>query len=162
MIKSGGSAAEAKKLADEFQALLLDVMFEQKEIKDENDIIIAKALAGTKKKEPAKLPSDFVTNDDFCPGCGLELKSLPIDRNSLWTDVFQRDLQDGFDPGAGRSSDVKPGLLVVPRLGPRAAAERRPPALHRRRCASDIEALRKAQPPQVPVRPRRRATSRSR
>ena len=46
MIKGGGSAAEAKTLADEFQALLLDVMFEKKEIKDENDIIIAKALAG--------------------------------------------------------------------------------------------------------------------
>ena len=80
MIKAGGTAAEAKTLADEFQALLLDVMFERKEIKDENDIIAAKALPGTKKKEPAKLPSDFVTNDDFCPGCGLELKSLPVER----------------------------------------------------------------------------------
>src|SRR5471030_1262803 len=44
MIKSGGSASEAKTLADEFQSLLLDVMFDRKEIKEENDIIAAKAL----------------------------------------------------------------------------------------------------------------------
>ena len=76
MVKAGGSDEEAKTLADEFQTLLLDVMFEQREVKEENDIIRAKALPGTKKKEPANLPHEFVTNDDFCPGCGLELKSL--------------------------------------------------------------------------------------
>ena len=110
MIKAGGTKTEAQKIAGDFQALLLEVMFERKEINDENDIIKAKALPGTKKKEPAKLPSDFVTNDDFCPGCGLELKSLPIERQNLWTDVFQRDLQDGFDP-AQQMDRVKPGLL---------------------------------------------------
>jgi hypothetical protein len=145
MIKSGGSAAEAKTLADEFQALLLDVMFDKKDIKDENDVIIAKALAGTKKKEPAKLPSDFVTNDDFCPNCGLELKSLPIDRNSLWTDVFQRDLQEGFDP-AQAYDNLKPGLLVFRKWG----LERQLSADRRRYVEglrSEIDALRKAQPP---------------
>ena len=54
---------------------LVDVMLAQKEVKEENDIIRAKALPGTKKKEPANLPNEFITNDDFCPGCGLELKS---------------------------------------------------------------------------------------
>ena len=40
MIKEGGTAAEAKTLADEFQALLLDVMFEKtRASKKENDII---------------------------------------------------------------------------------------------------------------------------
>jgi mono/diheme cytochrome c family protein len=148
MIKSGGSAAEAKKLADEFQALLLDVMFEKKEIKDENDIIIAKALTGTKKKEPGKLPSDFVTNDDFCPNCGLELKSLPVDRNSLWTDVFVRDLQEGYDPAQAFDS-LKPGLLVFRKWG----LERQLSADRRRyidALRSDVEALRKAQPPKYP------------
>src|SRR5262249_50748253 len=80
--KEGSKEDEAKKLADEFQALLLDVMFDRKDIKEENEIIAAKALPGTKKKEPAKLPSDFVTNDDFCPACGLELKSMPIERTN--------------------------------------------------------------------------------
>jgi hypothetical protein len=145
MVKSGGSAAEARKLADEFQIVLLDVMFDKKDIKDENDVIYAKSLPGTKKKEPAKLPSDFVTNDDFCPGCGLELKSLPIERNNLWTDVFQRDLQDGFDP-AQQFERAKPGLLAFRGWG----LERQLSADRRRYIdllREDIEALRKAQPP---------------
>ncbi|MGH9142092.1 MAG: DUF1553 domain-containing protein, partial [Vicinamibacterales bacterium] len=141
----GGTAPEAKKLADAFQAELLDVMFDRKEIKDENDIIAAKALVGTKKKEPAKLPSDFVTNDDFCPGCGLELKSLPVERNNLWTDVFQRDLQEGFDP-AQAAERIKPGLLAFRGWG----LERQLSADRRRYIdglRADIAALRKAQPP---------------
>ena len=145
MVKKGGTAAEAKKLADEFQAAILDVMFDKKEIKDENEIIQAKALTGTKKKEPGKLPSDFVTNDDFCPGCGLELKSLPIERNNLWTDVFQRDLQDGFDP-AQQQDRIKPGLLAFRGWG----LERQLGADRRRYIdglREDIAALRKAQPP---------------
>jgi mono/diheme cytochrome c family protein len=145
MIKGGGSASEAKKLADEFQGVLLEVMFDRKEIKEENDIIAAKALIGTKKKEPGKLPSDFVTNDDFCPGCGLELKSLPVERNNLWTDVFQRDLQEGFDP-AQASDRIKPGLLAFRGWG----LERQLSADRRRYVEglrADIAALRKAQPP---------------
>ncbi len=145
MIKGGGTAAEAKTLAEEFQGLLLDVMFDRKELKDENDIIIAKALAGTRKKEPAKLPSDFVTNDDFCPNCGLELKSLPVERNNLWTDVFQRDLQEGFDP-AQASERIKPGLFAFRGWG----LERQLSADRRRYVdglRADVAALRKAQPP---------------
>lgn len=145
MIKSGGSASEAKNIADELQSLLLDVMFDRKEIKEENDIIAAKALAGTKKKEPGKLPSDFVTNDDFCPGCGLELKSLPVERNNLWIDVFQRDLQEGFDP-AQASERLKPGLLAFRGWG----LERQLSADRRRYVdglRADIAMRRKTQPP---------------
>jgi hypothetical protein len=148
MVKGGGSASEAKKLADEFQGLLLDVMFDHKEIKEENDIIAAKALPGTKKKEPGKLPSDFVTNDDFCPGCGLELKSLPVERNNLWVDAFQRDLQDGFDP-AQAFDRIKPGLFTFRGWG----LERQLSADRRRyvdALRADIESLRKAQPPKYP------------
>jgi len=145
MIKRGGSASEAKTLADAFQTAVLDVMFEKKDIKDENDIIYAKALPGTKKKEPAKLPSDFVTNDDFCPGCGLELKSMPIERQNLWTDVFSRDLQDGFDPNQAFER-LKPGLLAFRGWG----LERQLSADRRRYIdglRDDIEKLRKDQPP---------------
>ena len=59
---------------------------------------------------PANKPNEFVTNDDFCPGCGLELKSLPIDRTNLWTDVFSRDLDSQMNPGQGAAP--KPGLLA--------------------------------------------------
>src|SRR4029077_9260290 len=145
MVKGGGAAAPAKTAGGEFQTLLLDVMFAKKDIKDENDIIAAKALPGTKKKEPAKLPSDFVTNDDFCPGCGLELKSLPVERNNLWIDAFTRDLQERFDP-AQASERIEPGLLAFRGWG----LERQLSADRRRYVdglRADIAALRKAQPP---------------
>jgi hypothetical protein len=147
MIAKGGSKKEAQGLADEFQALLLEVMFAKKELKEENDIIAAKALPGTKKKEPAKLPSDFVTNDDFCPGCGLELKNLPVDRQNLWTDVFQRDLKDGFDPA--QAKDVSPGLLAFRGWGleRQLSAERRH---YIDQLRADIKQLRTEQGPHFP------------
>src|SRR5439155_19960103 len=144
MIKAGGTADQAKKIADEFQALVLDVMFERKEIKEENEIIAAKALPGTKKKEPGKLPSDFVTNDDFCPGCGLELKSMPIERTNLWTDAFARQLDDSFDPMQSPDK-VKPGLLSFRGWG----LERQLSAERRRyidALRTDIDEMKKALP----------------
>src|SRR5579872_4549837 len=110
MIKRGGSSAEAKKLGDEFQKTLVEILFEKNEIKEENEIVAAKALPGTKKKKPANLPNEFITNDDFCPGCGLQLKTLALERMNLWTDVFLRNLDDG-DPQQ-MPERVKPGLLV--------------------------------------------------
>jgi hypothetical protein len=108
MVKGGGTAAEAKRLSEQFQELLLDVLLEKRAIDEENDIIRAKALPGTKKKERANLPNEFVTNDDFCPGCGLELKSLPNERMNLWTDVFARDLDSmvvaGQDPARAKAA----------------------------------------------------------
>ena len=129
MVKEGGSDDEAKKLADEFQALLLEVMFEEREIKEENDIIRAKALPGTKKKEPANLPHEFVTNDDFCPGCALELKSLPPDADSSVAGRLPRRLVDSSAPRRRAAGQARPAR--VPRLGARALARRRPPQLRR-------------------------------
>ncbi len=148
MIKRGGSADEAKKLADEFQKTLVGIMFEKHEIKEENEIIAAKALPGTKKKKPSNLPNEFVTNDDFCPGCGLELKTLPIEKMNLWTDVFQRDLSEGEDP-AQMPDRVKPGLLVFRgwSLERQLSAERR---AYIDALRADIDGLRKAQPPHFP------------
>ena len=40
----------SEELADEFQALLLDVMFESKELNEENDIIKAKALRARRRR----------------------------------------------------------------------------------------------------------------
>jgi hypothetical protein len=82
--------------ADEFQALVIDVLITRRQVKEENDIIVAKALPTTKPRERANKPNEFKTNDDFCPGCGLELKSMPIERTNLWTDVFARDLVNGI------------------------------------------------------------------
>ncbi len=145
MIKGGGTAAEAKKLADAFQVLLLEVMFAKKEIDEENDIIRAKALPGTKKKKPANLPSEFITNDDFCPGCGLELKSLPTDQTQFWTDVFRRDLAEGFD-AAQQNDYIKPGVLMFRgwSLERQLGADRR---AHVDALRADIKALQADLPP---------------
>jgi mono/diheme cytochrome c family protein len=144
MIKEGGSAADAKKLGGEFQQLLLDVMFEQKEAEEENEIIRAKALPGTKKKKEANLPNEFVTNDDFCPGCGLELKSLPTERMQLWTDLFVRDLEEGVEPFL--QEYVRPGLLAFRGWGLERflSADRR---RHVEDLRADIREMKKALPP---------------
>ena len=110
MIQKGGTAAEARKLADEFQTLLLDVLFERKDLKEQNDIIIAKSLTGTKPKEPLFKPNEFVTNDDFCPSCNVETKAMSLERTNLWVDVFVRDLDDPMLPGVVQK--FKPGLLA--------------------------------------------------
>jgi hypothetical protein len=111
----GGANPEVKKLADEFQENVVRVMLERKEMNEENDIIIAKSLEGTKKKKRADKPNEFITNDDFCPNCGLRLKNMPEEDNNFWTEIFQRELRDSDDPVAmmlmgGRGG--KPGVLL--------------------------------------------------
>lgn len=141
MIAKGGTKETAKKLADEFQKQLVEVVLAKKDVRAQNEIIAAKALPSNKPKEPANLPNEFITNDDFCPGCGLELKSLPTEQTNLYNDVFQEDLDATAPPG----QPSKPALLAFHgwglerQLGPdrRALVE----ALR-----TDIETMRKALP----------------
>ncbi len=107
LVARGGTAKEAATLADAFQDLLIGVVLEQREVKKENDIIKARALPTAKPKEPANLPNEFVTNDDFCPGCGLELRSMTTERTALWGDVFMGNL----DPDDAPGKPSRPGLL---------------------------------------------------
>ena len=118
---SGGPGAdgnvppEVKKSAEEFQASIVRVMLAHKEIDEENDIIAAKALEGTKKKKRANEPNEFITDDDFCPGCALRLKSLPEDENSFWIEIFQRELKDSEDIAAMIAAGGRPpnpGVLL--------------------------------------------------
>jgi len=147
MIKRGGASAEAKKLAEQFQATLVDIMFEHNEIKDDNDIIANKALPTNKKRKFANLPNEFITNDDFCPGCGLTLETLPLDKMNLWTDVFMRELEasDPLDP----PNRQKPGLLVFRGWGleRQLSAERR---TYIEALRADIELLKKQIPAHFP------------
>jgi hypothetical protein len=114
--RGGAGNAEVKKLADEFQAGVVKVMLARKELDDENQVIMAKSLEGTKKKKRANKPNEFITNDDFCPNCGLRLKNLSEEDNNFWTEVFQRELRDSDDPAAmmamGGGRGGKPGVLL--------------------------------------------------
>ena len=147
MMQKGGTAAEAKKLADDFQALLMDILFERKDLKEQNDIIIAKSLTGTKQKEPLFKPNQFVTNDDFCPNCSVETKAATLERTNLWMDVFVRDLDDPMLPGVIQK--FKPGLLAFRGWGleRQLSAERRAYLVAMR---EDIENFRKSMPAQYP------------
>ena len=109
MMKDKGKEEQAKPLAEEFQTTLVDIMFERRAMKEENEVIVAKALPGTKKKIRNGKPSEFVTNDDFCPGCGLELKTLPLEKMNLWTDVFAYELDSQAQ--AFQYGKMKPALL---------------------------------------------------
>ncbi|MFN0124836.1 MAG: DUF1549 and DUF1553 domain-containing protein, partial [Blastocatellia bacterium] len=148
MMQRGGTAPEAKKLAEEFQNLLQDVLHERRDLNEQNEIIMAKAMTGTKKREPLFKPNEFVTNDDFCPGCGVETKSLPIERTNLWMDVYVRDLEDPMLPGEG-GGRFRPGLLSFRGWG----LERQLSADQRALMTAmreDVDAFRKAMPAQYP------------
>jgi len=147
MMQKGGTAAEAKKLADDFQTLLLDVLFERKDLNQQNEIILAKSLPGTKKKEPLFKPNEFVTNDDFCPSCGVETKAMPVEGANLWMDVYVRDLDDPMLPGGAQK--FRPGLLAFRGWGleRQMSAERR---AYLTALREDIENFRKAMPAAYP------------
>jgi mono/diheme cytochrome c family protein len=111
MKAGGGNKARAQKIADELQQKIVAVMLTHREIDEQNEIIANKALPGTQKKKHADKPNEFITNDDFCPGCGLELKSMPFEDTSFWTELFQREL-DGVDPVVQPGVRTKPGLFL--------------------------------------------------
>ena len=143
MIAGGGTAREADRLATAFQELIVGVLLEERELKKENDVIKARALPTAKPRKPANKPNEFKTNDDFCPGCGLELRSMTKERTALYRDVFvvnlETDVQVPGQPG-------KPGLLRFRGWGleQRLGADRRALIEGLRK---DIEAMQKALPP---------------
>lgn len=139
MVKSGGTAEQAQFLADWFQNLALAVAKEADELKEENDIIKAKADV-RKKPRRDSYPSEFETDDQFCPGCSLELKTMPIDRANLYMDLFRADLDSESD------QKPDPGLLSLHdwTLERHFSAET---ADHVAALRAEIEALKKAQSP---------------
>jgi mono/diheme cytochrome c family protein len=107
MIATGGTEDEAKALADSFQDLVLKTEADAKKIKEENDVIKAKADVKKRSRKDA-LPNEFETDDQFCPGCSLELKALPTEQASLWVSLFMRSLQS-------TEEKPEPGLFVFRR-----------------------------------------------
>ncbi len=98
----GGTEAQAKFLGGSFEKLVLRTLAENKKIKEENDIIKAKNNVPKRTMKDAK-PNEFETQDQFCPGCDLELKALPTDQGKLYLDLFRGSLDSGdeFKPEPG-------------------------------------------------------------
>lgn len=106
-LRKGGEEKDARRVAESFQKELLAVVAEQKKLQEENDLIFARSGLKKRRGRPQK-PNEFRNDDDFCPGCGLEYKTLPLEKMNLYTDVFTRDLDGGDDMNIGAR---KPGLL---------------------------------------------------
>ena len=107
MVKRGGTEAEAKKMATDFQKLIFDVVAEKAEVKKYNEKLIAKELpGGVDEVKSIPLPNGFKS---FFDRHQLELKTLDREKMNLWTDVFQREMDDVPDNMPRRFA---PGLLV--------------------------------------------------
>ena len=113
----GGSEAQAKILAEGFQKTLLEIRDRERAIADENEIIRVKNNVPKHRNVRDAKPSEFETFDQFCPGCELELKALPVDEAKLYSDIFVSRAGD-------QDLRFKPGVLVFrgweleSRLGP--------------------------------------------
>lgn len=142
MIAAGGKEEdEAKALADAFQDLILRMETAQRDIKEENEIIKAKNDVKKRSRRDA-LPNEFETDDQFCPGCSLELKTLPTEQASLWIDLFMMSLNSDEEK-------PMPGLFVFYDWG----LKRRLNAEWRDYIASmekEIETLKKSLEPRYP------------
>jgi Protein of unknown function (DUF1553) len=84
---------------------VLRVETAQRSIKEQNEVIKAKADVKKRSRRDA-LPNEFETDDQFCPGCSLELKTLPTEQASLWVDLFMSSLN------ADEDERFVPGLFV--------------------------------------------------
>lgn len=105
MVAAGGSEDEAQALAADYQKLVLGVLAESKKIEKENEIIKAKNNVPERLERDAK-PNEFETDDQFCPGCNLELKTLPAEKANLYVDLFLRSID------SNENERPKPGLFV--------------------------------------------------
>ena len=84
---------EARKLADEFQRLLLEVVGEQRELEERNRKIIAKGTPLDEVKS-TPMPNGF---ESFFDRHQLELETMERERLNLHTDVYRRDLDNTLD-----------------------------------------------------------------
>ncbi len=116
MIATGGSEDQAKALGDALQKTVLRINFADKEIEKANEEIRIKAGSEERSRYIDTTPDKFQTFDQFCPGCALEIKSLPSEEGALFDDLFRARAPDGNNP--------KPAVLLFRgwelkrRLGP--------------------------------------------
>jgi cytochrome c553 len=147
--KDGGTKAEAKKLAEQFQDDVEQVMLQKNELDAENKVLTDKDLDGTKPKKRTDKPSNFVSNKDFNPGALIRFKVLPDDVTNFWEEIFQRELKDAEDPNVMMDRQGKPGVLLFrgwgleSRLGPETQARLKS-------VQDDIAALQKKLDPSYP------------
>jgi mono/diheme cytochrome c family protein len=145
---------DAKKLAREFYLKISDVNEKQRKLEKENQFTLAQVKGTTEEKiedEDIKEPYDPLPNGlkRFLNRYQIDLKSLEREDNMLWRDVFDRDVPEVAADVDEDDRRRKPGLLKLTD----GALERRLTAdlkAHVDRARADIEAFKKAMPPEYP------------
>jgi mono/diheme cytochrome c family protein len=105
MVAAGGTEDQAKALAEIFQKTVLRVAAEQREIEKDNEEIRIKAGSEKRSEFVDTTPDKFTTFDQFCPGCALEVKSLPEAEVQLYNGLFVGSVPEDS------SSKFKPGVF---------------------------------------------------
>lgn len=146
MASKGGTEEEAKKLAAEFYATLTSVDREYQKLKEENETALAKFKLKDEVEEFDPLPNGKKRRLNKHQ---IDLKSLVREKQYLWRDAFDVDLPD--NPGNPNAEDKKkPGLFKLTEwsLEKRLTGEL---SAHVTRLKADIEAFKKAMPPEPPA-----------
>ena len=110
LLANGGTAKQARKVADEFQALVLSVTAERKAIERENSVILARAKKTISQR---KTPNGLVSNEDLSVADGdIIAKALERNKFMLWFNLFIRP--EGFyGAGSGTAiNDKDAGVLI--------------------------------------------------
>jgi len=102
LLARGGPEADVRKIAEEFQAVVLGVVAEKKEIDENNRFLVAQANPGRRKfgaeDETRLFPNRFTSVADYCVGCDVALKTMAREKYVLWTELFapKRRLADNL------------------------------------------------------------------
>jgi len=145
MVVKGATEEEVKKVAGDFYATLADIRKEYLKIKTENEIELAKYKLKEAVEEFDPLPNGKKRRLNKHQ---IDLKSLDREKQYLWQDAFNFDLPES--PGNPNAEEKKkPGLLKLTEwaLEKRLTGEL---AAHAGRLKADIEAFKKAMPPEPP------------
>jgi mono/diheme cytochrome c family protein len=144
MVAEGGKEEEAKKLAAEFYAKVAEINEKYQKLIKENEVTLAQVKDSEEIFDP--LPNGLKR---FLNRYQVDLKSLERADSLLWRDVFEADVPEATAEDPEEGERRKPGLLKLTE----GALERRLTAdlkLHVDRTRADIDAFKKAMPPQYP------------
>jgi mono/diheme cytochrome c family protein len=143
MVAGGGDLDQAKTLAHDFYQKAIEVDKEHSKLKAENEEQMAKLKDPNEKFDPLPngLKRKLIQHQ-------IDLKGMDREASYLWTDMFDKDLQP-YVGNPNAEDEKKPGLFKVVEwsLQRRLNAEF---AGFIERSKADIEAFKKAMPPEYP------------
>jgi hypothetical protein len=145
LLARGGTSEEVRKVADEFQGVVLAVIAEKKEIDEQNRPIVLQETLSKKKVGDVLLPNSFVNVEDYLPLGTVSAKSIERDKFVLWSDLFvEQAPEGGSSEDASKKTD---GVLLYKdeKLAHFLDGEWRE---HLESMQAELEALKKALPPQ--------------